>query len=132
MTGEPATSPRKPAGKQTVAVGAAEDFPIGKFVIMQIAGHSIGVVQLPSGELKAVRNWCPHKGAPICRGIVGGTWPPVEPGALAYDRAGEVLVCPWHGYEYDLNTGKEMFQQVPTRLRMFPVTIENGQVFVTV
>ena len=84
------------------------------------------------GEFRAVRNACPHKGAPICRGIIGGTWPPSEPGELSYDRDGEVLVCPWHGYEYDLRTGTEMFQKTPTRLRLFPVTVRDGEVFVTV
>jgi nitrite reductase/ring-hydroxylating ferredoxin subunit len=122
---------QRPA-KQTVAVGFEDSFQVGKFVIMTVADQEIGVVRLQSGELRAVRNWCPHKGAPICRGIVGGTWPPSEPGRLSFERAGEVLVCPWHGYEYDLNTGKEMFQPVPTRLRMYPVSVENGQVFVTV
>ena len=82
--------------------------------------------------MRAVRNWCPHKGAPICRGIVGGTWPPSTHDALQYDREGEVLVCPWHGFEYDLHTGKEMFGTGLTRLRMYPVTVEGDQVFVTV
>lgn len=118
--------------KQPVAVGAAEDFPVGQFRIVQAGGHEIGVVRLANGELRAVRNRCPHKGAPICRGIVGGTWPPGEPGELSYDRAGEVLVCPWHGYEYDLNTGEELYQPVPTRLRMFPVSVRGGQVFVAI
>ena len=115
-----------------VAVGPAAGFPVGRFVVMDVAGQQIGVVQLRSGELRAVRNWGPHKGAPICRGIIGGTWPPSAPGALEYGREGEVLVCPWHGYEYDLDTGRELYQPVPTRLRMFPVTVRDGQVYVTV
>ena len=118
--------------KQEVAVGAAAGFPVGRFVVMDVAGQQIGVVQLKNGELRAVRNWCPHKGAPICRGVIGGTWPPSAPGALEYGRDGEVLVCPWHGYEYDLDTGRELYQPVPTRLRMFPVTVRDGQVYVTV
>ena len=114
------------------AVGALTDFPPGKFVIMDVAGQDLGVIRLASGEMRAVKNWCPHKGAPICRGLVGGTWPPATQEALAYDRDGEVLVCPWHGFEYDLNTGKEMFGTGITRLRMYPVTVENDRVFVTV
>ena len=115
-----------------VAAGPEAGFTEGRFVIIDAGKHSVGVIRLRNGELKAVRNWCPHRGAPICRGIVGGTWPPSKPGELRFDREGEVLVCPWHGFEYDLHDGREMFREVPTRLRFFPVTVRDGTVFVTV
>jgi nitrite reductase (NADH) small subunit len=115
-----------------VAAGPEAGFTEGKFVLIDAGKHSIGIIRLRTGELKAVRNWCPHKGAPICRGIVGGTWPPSAVGELQYDREGEVLVCPWHGFEYDLQDGREMFQEIPTRLRFFPVAVRDGTVFVTV
>jgi nitrite reductase/ring-hydroxylating ferredoxin subunit len=117
---------------QDFPVGPVESFSGGKFLVTTINDTEIGVVRLAAGEFRAVRNWCPHKGAPICRGIIGGTWPPSAPGELAYDRAGEVLVCPWHGFEYDLTTGRELFQSVPTRLRLYPVSVRDGQVYVTV
>ena len=118
--------------KTEVGVGPEERFVTGRFVMADIPGQNIGVVRLRDGQLRAVRNVCPHKGAPICRGIVGGTWMPSEPGSLLYDREGEVLACPWHGWEYDLDTGMEMFRDVPTRLRFYPVTVRDGQVYVTV
>ncbi len=118
--------------KQEVAVGAEADFPEGRFVILQLGTRNIGVVRLQTGAMRAVRNWCPHKGAPICRGIVGGTWPPSAPGALEYGREGEVLVCPWHGFEYDLNTGEELFQPGRPALRLYPVAVRDGQVYITV
>jgi nitrite reductase (NADH) small subunit len=116
--------------KQT-DVGSVEDFPTGKFKIVEIDGQEIGVVKLANGAFRAVRNRCPHKGAPICAGPIAGTWPPSEPNTLKYDRDGEVLVCPWHGLEYDLNTGCEMFETGQTRLRLFPVAIERGRVLVS-
>ncbi len=115
-----------------VAVGPEDRFEAGRFTMVDIPGHDIGVVRLRDGQLRAVRNLCPHKGAPICRGIVGGTWLPSAPGALTYDREREVLACPWHGWEYDLDTGAELFRPVPTRLRLYPVTVRDGQVYVTV
>lgn len=113
-------------------VGPASRFVEGRFVILDIGQHQIGVVRMRDGALKAMRNRCPHKGAPICRGTIGGTWPPSAPGELTYDREGEILVCPWHGYEYSLHDGVELYQNVPTRLRMFPVAERDGSVFVTV
>ncbi len=115
-----------------VAAGPEAQFTEAKFVIIAAGRESVGVIRLRGGELKAVRNWCPHKGAPICRGIVGGTWPPSAPGELTFDREGEVLVCPWHGYEYDLKDGRELYQEVPTRLRFFPVSVRDGIVYVSV
>lgn len=113
------------------AAGSEKLFTEGKFVIIEAGKHSVGIIRLRGSELKAIRNWCPHKGAPICRGIVGGTWPPSEPGELHFDRDGEVLVCPWHGFEYDLQDGRELYREVPTRLRFYPVTVRDGIVYVT-
>lgn len=69
----------------------------------------------------------PH-GAPVCRGIVGGTWPPSAPGALQFEREGRVLVCPWHGLEFDLESGRKLFQGQPMKLRVFPVEARDGMV----
>ncbi|MCL2430129.1 MAG: Rieske (2Fe-2S) protein [Alphaproteobacteria bacterium] len=115
-----------------VVAGKIEDFVDGKFIIVQAGQHSVGVIRLGSGEWRAVRNWCPHKGAPICRGIVGGTWPPSAPGELRFERDGEVLICPWHGFEFDLENGRELFREQPTKLRFFPVEVRDGTVYVTV
>ncbi len=117
---------------RAVEIGAVEDFPVGAFRILDIAGRSVGVIRLADGEIHALRNYCPHKGAPICRGTVGGTWPPSAPGELAYERAGEVVVCPWHGFEYDIRTGIELYQAAPTRVRKFPVAVADGRVCVTI
>jgi len=119
------------AGRE-IEIGAAEDFRVGEFRILELAGHSIGVIRLADGSIHALRNHCPHKGAPVCRGIVGGTWPPSEPGELAYTQADEVLICPWHGYEYDIRTGRELFRDMPTVLRKFPVRIADGRVRVAI
>ena len=125
--------PRRPArARKRVPVGRIEDFPVGKFRIVMADGIEIGVVRLASGAVHAVRNRCPHKGAPICKGILGGTWPPSRVGELAFERDGEVLTWPWHGYEFDLNTGLELYQERPTKLRKYEVAVENDAVFVTV
>lgn len=119
------------AEKKQVVVGNAAEFVAGLFKIVEVDGRQIGITRLKDGELRAVRNHCPHKGAPVCKGIVGGTWLPSEPGELVYARHGEVLVCPWHGYEFDLRTGEELFQENRTKLLMYPVMERDGRVVVT-
>ena len=115
-----------------VSVGPETRFTEGKFVIVQVGERSIGIIRLRTGELRAVRNRCPHKGAPICRGIVGGTWPPSAPGELQFERDGEVLVCPWHGFEYGLDDGIELYRETPSRLLLYSVVVREGAVFVSV
>ena len=118
--------------KQEILVGGVSELVEGKFKIVKQGALNIGVTRLRDGTIKAVRNWCPHKGAAICKGIIGGSWPTSAPGDLAYDREGEILVCPWHGFEYDLKTGDELYRKVPTRLRFYEVIERDQKVYLLV
>lgn len=121
-----------PGMVRTAEVGTVDDFPVGRFRIVQVGRHEIGVIRLDCDEWRAVLNVCPHRGAPVCRGTVGGTWPPSAPGTLEYGREGRVLSCPWHGYEFDLDDGRELFHRDPKQLRLFPVVVDGGRVSVHV
>jgi nitrite reductase/ring-hydroxylating ferredoxin subunit len=111
-------------------VGRVDELPPGSRVIVDIEGQSIGVFNV-NGEFVAVLNVCPHELGPVCLGRVGGTTLPSLPGEYRWGREGEILACPWHGWEFDLLTGKPLFGTVPN-LRRFPVTIFDGVVYVTV
>lgn len=115
--------------KNGVNVGQLDEFPVGKCRIVTVGDVEVGIVRLANGEMHAIRNRCPHKGAPICKGIVGGTWPPSQVGSLDFVRDGEVLVCPWHGYEYDIKTG-ECAGNRRLRLRAFELIDRGGDLFV--
>jgi nitrite reductase/ring-hydroxylating ferredoxin subunit len=117
--------------KKLVSVGKLADFPVGKFTIVQVDGREIGITQLKNGELRAVRNHCPHKGAPVCRGFISGTMLPGKVGELVYGRDGEILVCPWHGYEFDLMTGEQVYQGEKNKLLMYSASVRDGEVVVT-
>jgi nitrite reductase (NADH) small subunit len=117
-------------GKQVV-VGKTADFAAGKCSIVKVDGREIGIAVLGNGEYRAVRNLCPHKGAPVCKGLLTGTMAPTEVDELVYERDGEILVCPWHGYEFDLNTGAMVHQEATEKLLMYPVEVKNGEVLVT-
>jgi nitrite reductase/ring-hydroxylating ferredoxin subunit len=122
-------------GRRTVRIdaGPAEAIVPGCFTMVAAGSRRIGVTRLGNGEFRAVRDRCPHKGAAICQGILGGTWLPSAPGgALTYARQGEILACPWHGFEYDLVTGAELFWPKGPGLRLYPTEVENGRVHVIV
>jgi nitrite reductase/ring-hydroxylating ferredoxin subunit len=82
-----------------------------------------------NGEYVAVLNVCPHELAPVCRGAVGGTTLPSAPGTYVWGREGEILSCPWHGWEFDLRTGQSVADP-RVRVRRYPVEIEDGIVYV--
>ena len=109
-----------------------DELPVGQFLLREIEGREIGLIRLPDGEIRAVLNRCPHRGAPVCRGIVSGTWPPCEHDRLTYDQEGRVLTCPWHGWQFDLQSGVELYRDRPARLRLYDTSIECGVVGVLI
>lgn len=114
-------------------VGRSSDFEAGAISLLEVNGREIGIVRLRSGELRAVLNYCPHKGAPVCRGFIGGgVWQSSGPGDLSFDASQEVLVCPWHGFEFSLASGRELGWSKGSRLRFYPVHEAGGDVFVSV
>src|SRR4051812_25067011 len=80
------------------------DLAPGERKIIQIDNRSIGVFNV-NGTFIAVLNVCPHELAPVCAGAVGGTTEKSQPNEYRYSREGQILRCPWHGWEFDLLTG---------------------------
>ena len=113
-------------------VAALEDIPRLGSRVVKTATRDIAVFRTSEDKVFALHDHCPHKGAPVCRGIIGGTWPPCEPGEMKFEREGEVLICPWHGFEFDLVNGQELYQPDPMKLLMYPVVEKDGRVLVTV
>jgi 3-phenylpropionate/trans-cinnamate dioxygenase ferredoxin subunit len=113
----------------THVVCAIEDLPPGSRKIVDIGGRSIGVFNI-DGELFAIRNSCPHQGAPLCEGTIGGTMLPSEPHEYVYGLENRLLRCPWHGWEIDLATGRPKWNNQPGRARTYRVAVEDGQVVI--
>ena len=89
-------------------VGRVGDIPPGSREIVQLNGRQIGVFNI-NGKFYALQNICPHQGAPICLGDIEGTNEPSAPNEFDWQRSGEILRCPWHGWEFDLLTGVSLF-----------------------
>lgn len=90
----------------------AELGPDGRGVVTAPDG-AIAVFRV-EGRLYAVGNACPHAGNPLVEGdILGGT-----------------LVCAFHGWRFDLETGACLLGDVPART--YPVEERDGEVWVDV
>jgi nitrite reductase/ring-hydroxylating ferredoxin subunit len=103
-------------------VARVADIPPGRRLIIEVSGRSIGVFNA-GGVFYAVRNSCPHQGGPLCLGPTVGLATSSRPGEIEYTREGEILRCPWHGWEFDLATGRSVFDPTRTRVRSYAVEI---------
>jgi 3-phenylpropionate/trans-cinnamate dioxygenase ferredoxin subunit len=86
--------------KKPLVAGPVGDFPVGRFKIIELGGRQIGITQLKDGQFRAVRNVCPHKGAPVCLGPISGTQLPSDVGQLIY--AGRAKCWPAPGMDLNL------------------------------
>ena len=113
--------------KARVYVCALDALPPGQKRLIEAAGKSIGVFNTGS-RIVAALNLCPHEFAPVCRGKLGGTTLPSPAGQFIWGREHEILRCPWHGWEFDLHTGQCLTDR--SRLRLFPVVVSDGEIYV--
>ena len=114
-----------------VEVGPADAFGPGERRIVEVGQREIGVFNV-DGELHAMLNRCAHQGGPVCTGklLPGTAAEYVEPGRRVEEHFTDELVvkCPWHGWEYRLNSGElvEGGLALPT----YDVVVEDGTVYV--
>jgi nitrite reductase/ring-hydroxylating ferredoxin subunit len=112
----------------TIRVCRLEDLPPGSKKIVQGGRFGIGVFNR-DGVLYALANYCPHDGAPVCLGAITGTTESASSYQATWVNDGRILRCPWHGWEFDLATGKSV--ALPTRrVKIYPVRVENGCIVV--
>lgn len=114
----------------TWPVAKVGEIPPGGRKVVEAAGRSIGLFNV-NGTFVAALNICPHEGAPVCLGRVSGTALTSSPGEFRWGREGEVLTCPWHGWEFDLLTGRALADR-HKRLRLYPVTVEGETISITI
>lgn len=108
-------------------VATVDELPPGTRKIVEVAGRQVGVFNV-GGELFALRNRCPHQGGPLCEGRLAGRVEVEAPGLeIHYSRAGEILRCPWHSWEYDIRTGQSWFDPGQVRVRAYEVAVEPGE-----
>jgi len=112
-------------GANRYVVARADSVSEGGRIIVDVAGISIGIFR-HDGAFYAVLNRCPHQGAELCKGTMVGLLEADVPGEIRFDGGHKLLECPWHGWEFDLATGKSYFDPVRTRVRRYDVSVEHG------
>ncbi len=97
-----------------VHAARAAEIAEGERRLVDVEGLSIGVFH-HKGEWYALSNSCLHRGGPVCTG-------PLE---------GNVITCPWHGYQYELTNG-ELLLDRSAKLEMYPVEVREGEVYLRI
>jgi 3-phenylpropionate/trans-cinnamate dioxygenase ferredoxin subunit len=106
-------------------IAPLRDFPAGTRRLVDVRGRAIVVFNV-NGEFFALANRCPHQGGSLVQGRLVGLIESSEPGCYRYSRRGEIIRCPWHGWEFDLRTGKSWCEPDRVRARQFAVSVASG------
>lgn len=101
----------------TVEIGSLDEIPVGEGRTFAVDGHQVAVFRLRDGSLRALDAVCPHRGGPLADGLIDDC----------------VVVCPLHGYAYDLTTGAEASgaSGADLAVRSYPVHVSDGAIHVT-
>ena len=117
-----------------VFVGKTSELKDGERRIVKTAKGEVGLF-VEAGHYHAYSNLCPHQGGPACEGVMMNKV--VDIIAADHTYQGQTfsdtrhIVCPWHGYEYDLKTG-ECAGDKKIKLRKFDVVRKGDDVFIKV
>ena len=72
-----------------VRIASPGEIPVGRGKTVEIDGLAIAVFNAGGGRYHAMDGSCPHEGGPLADGAL----------------LGDSAVCPWHGFDFDVNTG---------------------------
>jgi nitrite reductase/ring-hydroxylating ferredoxin subunit len=114
--------------------GGSDAIPEKGRLVVDIGDRTIGIFRV-GGRLYAYENTCPHMGGPVCQGLI---IPAVRElindrqvsTGYAFDESEMRIVCPWHGYEFKIETGSHPAKE-SIRLRPVAVEEEGGEVYVS-
>jgi nitrite reductase (NADH) small subunit len=113
--------------------GRLDLFTEGGRRLLKCGDAEIGIFMI-NGELHAWHNECAHRGGPVCQGrIMRRVMEPLGNNgtvrSLEYHGTDIHLICPWHGYEYNIKSGEHP-GHAALKLRKASITIRNGEVYV--
>jgi nitrite reductase (NADH) small subunit len=118
-----------------INIGAVTEFGDPGRKIIGLDRFEVAVFKL-DGEFFAYLNQCPHMGGPACQGRMLAKVEEViaedkTSKGMAFSKTRMHVVCPWHGFEFDIRTGLHPGNP-RARLRKMDVRVADGDVLVTV
>ena len=73
-----------------VRVASPDAIPVGHGLLVESNGRMVAIFNAGDGRFFACGASCPHEDGPLADGWLEG----------------DVVVCPWHGFDFELATGR--------------------------
>ncbi len=91
-----------------------DEIPAGAIREFQVDGKTIALANV-DGKFYAIDNTCLHRGGPLGQG----------------ELEGNVVTCPWHGWQYDVSSGKTTMNPA-VGVETYAVEVRGEDIFVDV
>lgn len=98
-----------------VRVASVGDVAVGQGMLLDVGGVTVALFNAGGGRFHATSPLCPHEDGPLAEG-----W--LEGGAI---------VCPWHGFDFELATGRCKIDK-GIAITVYPVRVVGDDVEVDV
>ena len=95
-----------------IRIGSLEECPPGE-AREYVARDRIVAVYNVDGTLHALDGVCPHQGGPLGKGVLEG----------------EIVTCPWHGWQFNVCTGQHQLADSLTHPTI-AVRVDEDEIFV--
>jgi 3-phenylpropionate/trans-cinnamate dioxygenase ferredoxin subunit len=96
-----------------VEIAPVSELPAGERLFVEVGDKPIVIFNI-AGQFFAIGDVCTHDGGPLGDG----------------DLEGNHVVCPRHGAEFDVRTGKAMSMPAVVDIPAYPVQVRDGNIFV--
>jgi nitrite reductase/ring-hydroxylating ferredoxin subunit len=90
------------------------EVPAGTIHEFQVAGKAVALANV-AGKFYAISDVCVHRGGPLGQG----------------ELHENVVTCPWHGWQYDVTTGK-VTQNPAMGVACYATEVRGDEVFVEI
>ena len=98
-----------------VRVAASDEIPVGQGTLVDVNGVTLALFNAGGGRFHATSPLCPHEDGPLAEGWIEG----------------DAVVCPWHGFDFELGTGRCRVDE-GLAIAVYPVRVNGGHVEVDV
>jgi len=117
-----------------VLVAREDELPADGRKVVSVEGIEIGLFRV-DGKVLAWRNECPHQGGPVCQGkLMKAVEERLDDErrslGIHYVDGSLNIVCPWHGFEFDVRTGSA-FGASRMRLKRYRIAVREGGIYVS-
>lgn len=101
--------------RELVRVATLSAIPCGVLFYVNIDGLPVALANV-GGTIYAFGDSCRHEGGSLAAGVL----------------IDHTVTCPWHGWTYDVRTGKSIVPPIGLRVPRYPVIVQDDEVFVEV